>query len=775
MLSLVTPTQSDAAVGATPPAGAAFVSGCEALTSSSAEILSLKSGPRVCQAVNDMLGNMKLRRWNAIEHVGGRRGKTAVLKAKDSHLPEGFVALKLVDCTDDNTRRRFKREVEHTKTLSHPNIVTCKEGPFASDDGTLMFCVLEWISGGSLEQMRKAEANKRLSEEVVVQMAVDTLKGLTAVHKQGVVHCDLKCNNIMQTSDGRFKIVDFGDATIDASFLHKVAESMRSTTGVSAEMRGTLRYMSPEQLEHRTSGFASDIWAVGVIMYRNLSGNFPFEITLTEDDQFKIGEKALTPLRNASDDIWRIISKALKKDPSERYDSAKSMLAELIPLKECVPLPPGCERHFFICKNEAPGAQAAMNIYYELCLRGYKVWISNDVEGPNKTQMNNFAGKSAVFLVYLTKGIFSSRWCRDEEMLEAVKKKRPFVALTCKKGEFKFDVDLKDEELQKAPKGFRPFGEQLFRQKECIDWSLNATIRPALIGRLLRDYERRNEIAGELYADQDFEWVAFNSDETVSPPNEEQTSGRFEGKGHGGESKSAEAQRKKAVPGALLKACKEGNLQAVREELDAEGVNVNETDEDGETPLHTACSMGHEQVVEVLLRSDKVDVNKGNKNGNTPLHTACFSGEEQVVEVLLRSDKVDVNKGDEDGYTPLYIACEYGHLNVVNALLSKDGIDVNQAETKYGWTPLHVACANGEEQVVEVLLHSIHSDKVDVNKVNGYGQTPLYIACGSGHWNVVDALLSTDRIDVNQAETNIARHMGHSNIAKILVEAGAKE
>ena len=162
------PTQSDAAAGATSPAGAASVSGGAGTKTSrttSAEILSLKSGPRVCEAVNGMLGNMKLRRWNAIECVGRRHGKTAVLRAKDSHLPEGYVALKLMDCTDDNTRRRFKREVEHTKTLSHPNIVTCKEGPFASDDGTLMFCVLEWISGGSLEQMRKAEANKRFAPD----------------------------------------------------------------------------------------------------------------------------------------------------------------------------------------------------------------------------------------------------------------------------------------------------------------------------------------------------------------------------------------------------------------------------------------------------------------------------------------------------------------------------------------------------------------------------------------------------------------------------------
>ena len=260
-----------------------------------------------------------------------------------------------------------------------------------------------------------------LSEKVVIRMAVDILTGLIAVHEQGVVHCDLKCNNIMQTGDGRFKIVDFGDATIDASFLHRVAESMKSTTGISAELRGTLRYMSPEQLERRTSGFASDIWAIGVIMYRNLSGSFPFEVKLTKDDKFKIGEEAITPLSNASNDIWRIVSKALKKDPKERYDSAKSMLAELIPLKQCVPLPPGCKWHFIICKNEAPGAQAAMNIYYELCLKGYKVWISNNVEGPNANRMREGVQQSAVFLVYLTKGIFTRPWCRDVEMLEAVR------------------------------------------------------------------------------------------------------------------------------------------------------------------------------------------------------------------------------------------------------------------------------------------------------------------------------------------------------------------
>ena len=129
-----------------------------------------------------------------------------------------------------------------------------------------------------------------------------------------------------------------------------------------------------------------------------------FEFKLTKGDQFRIGKEALTPLSNASDDIWRIVSKALKKDPAERYDSAKSMLAELIPLKQCVPLPPGCKWHFFICKNEAPGAQAAMVIYHELRAQGYSVWISNNVEGPNKSRMRNGVQMSAVFCVTSVRG-----------------------------------------------------------------------------------------------------------------------------------------------------------------------------------------------------------------------------------------------------------------------------------------------------------------------------------------------------------------------------------
>jgi hypothetical protein len=175
------------------------------------------------------------------------------------------------------------------------------------------------------------------------------------------------------------------------------------------------------------------------------------------------------------------------------------MLADLAPLLKTKPLPPGCEWHFFICKHEAGGAQSAMNIYHELRARGYKVWISNDVKGPNKARMREGVRKSAVFLLYLTKGIFSRTWCRDVEMLEAVRHHKPFVLLRCKKGEYEFKIDEIDAELREAGASFRSVGEQLFRQCEAIDWLLNATTRPAIVERLEREYAGRAEMVSSLY------------------------------------------------------------------------------------------------------------------------------------------------------------------------------------------------------------------------------------------------------------------------------------
>ena len=202
-------------------------------------------------------------------------------------------------------------------------------------------------------------------------------------------------------------------------------------------------------------------------------------------------------------------------------------------------------------------------------------------------------------------------------------------------------------------------------------------------------------------------------------------------------------------------ACVDGNLEAVQWYI-KEGINVNQVDNRGFTPLYIACAWGHLDVVNALLSTDGIDVNKANRYRATPLYIACQHGHLEVVNALLRQDGININLARYGGSTPLYVACRNGHSDVVNALLRQDGIDINRAESEYGRTPLYTACLNGHLEVVKALLRfrsaeGQSTDGINVNQANKYGQTPLFIACSEGHLEVVNALLARPEIDVNQA------------------------
>ena len=802
----------------------------------SADVLNVEHASMLCVRIHAELDAIQPGRWSVISYIGGRRGKTAVILAKDWNC--GIVAIKLACCKTDKVKKRFKREVKVMKRVAHSNVIRCMDGPFESRDGTLMLCVLEWIQGDSLRELRENTAARRLPEETVIQMGVDILNGLNVVHKQGVVHCDLKCQNIMCTTDGRFKLIDFGISFIDESIRNDVSKSMMT----SERQPGTKFYMSPEQIEylianennepHKDYSFPSDIWAMGVIMYINLTGKYPYTHNQTDDTRFKILEDHPAPLDNVSDCLSKIVLQALQKDPARRYKSAKAMLDALTLLTIHKPLPSGCKWHFFICKSESAGAQGAMNICHELRLKGYKIWISNDRKCPNDLAMREGVQKSAVFLVYLTKGIFSSYFCREVEMREAVKHKKPFVVLTCKKGDFKFDVGHKDQELRNAPATFRPFGEQLFKRSVFEDWALNVRYRHKIIEDLEDKYDERQKIADELYGDGDFLWGPSEcNEENVHPVEEKKetptpipTAPRTQISDRAYERnipqtilhpssmeflRAVNKTRGNVRPGALFNACRRGDIQAVRETLLGQGVDVNEKDEEGQTSLFVSVHKGHLDIASILLSVEGVDVNQANKSGATPLYIACFAGytsivqsitskedcavnqtnkygytplyiacvkgHEDVVTTLLMADCLDPNHADKDGATPLYTACQHGHVNIVKKLLKKDGINVNLANKK-GSTPLWIASWKGH---VDIVIELLNNEGVDTNQAGENESTPLWVACENGNVAVVRALLSSNRVDINRPNKDmatpldVANERNRSEIILLLQNAGA--
>jgi len=223
----------------------------------------------------------------------------------------------------------------------------------------------------------------------------------------------------------------------------------------------------------------------------------------------------------------------------------------------------------------------------------------------------------------------------------------------------------------------------------------------------------------------------------------------------------------------LHKACHAGLLGDVRLELQKEdGIDVNEGNKNGATPLFVACWKGHTGIARVLLDEGGATVDQADKDGATPLFVACQNGHTETASVLLDSGAT-VDQARNDGVTPLYVACQEGHTETASVLLDQGGATVDLAKND-GTTPLYIACQEGQTETASVLLnHGANPNQADKD-----GYTPLWIACQNGHTNIVKVLLDRGA-DPNQADKDgttplcIACQNEHTDIASVLLNRGA--
>ena len=194
---------------------------------------------------------------------------------------------------------------------------------------------------------------------------------------------------------------------------------------------------------------------------------------------------------------------------------------------------------------------------------------------------------------------------------------------------------------------------------------------------------------------------------------------------------------------SLFNAIRNGNVNATRKLLN-NGVNVNQENKEGNTPLYRAVAFDHMEVVKLLL-SKGADVNKAKKDGDTPLTIASYEGHTEIVKLLLAKG-ADINKVDKDGETALYVASEGNRFDIVE-MLRKAGANVNKADNR-GRTPLYVASREGNVSSVRELLKS---KNVQVDKVDKDGWTPLMIASQFGAPLCARALLKAGA-NVNKAK-----------------------
>jgi serine/threonine protein kinase/Tfp pilus assembly protein PilF len=246
-------------------------------------------------------------------------------------------ALKLLPLrfTGDAERlKRFQQEAHAVVALNHPNILTVYE---IGEDHSTHYIASELIEGETLRQ-RLMQGRIQLSE--AVDIAIQVAGALAAAHQAGIVHRDIKPENIMLRPDGYVKVLDFGIA--------KLAEQEMPTTMPRDEalllvetnlgaVLGTVRYMSPEQACGEHVDQSTDIWSLGVVLYEMVTGHAPFTGDTPQEVMSSILETEPPPLTryiaHTPAEVQQIISKTLRKDRGQRYDSAQELLQALKDLR----------------------------------------------------------------------------------------------------------------------------------------------------------------------------------------------------------------------------------------------------------------------------------------------------------------------------------------------------------------------------------------------------------------------------------------------------------
>jgi serine/threonine protein kinase/tetratricopeptide (TPR) repeat protein len=260
--------------------------------------------------------------YRILEKIGAG-GMGEVYRAHDEHLDRD-VAVKVLPAgilADEAVRKQFRKEALLLAKLNHPYIETIHE--FGQQDD-LEFLVMELIPGMSLSAKLYTGP---LQEKEILRLGGQIMAGLAAAHQQSVIHRDLKPTNVFVTPDGRAKILDFGLA----KFVHPKAavDVTRSITTETGAISGTVPYMSPEQLRGEPADVRSDIYAAGALLYEMATGRRPFPQTQGPQlmgailHETPVPPSALNP--QISPGLESGIMKALEKDPSQRYQSAREL------------------------------------------------------------------------------------------------------------------------------------------------------------------------------------------------------------------------------------------------------------------------------------------------------------------------------------------------------------------------------------------------------------------------------------------------------------------
>ena len=264
-------------------------------------------------------GQVVAGRYEIIEKLGAG-GMAVVYRAKDLKL-DRFVTCKVLreeHLTNDESIRRFMIEARAVASLNHPNIVNVYD---VGHEGSINYIVMEYIDGVTLKELieRKAPFDDVEALGVAIQIA----SALAHAHQNGIIHRDIKPQNILVTPSGTVKVTDFGIARS----IHVRSEALSGST------MGSVHYFSPEQARGSYVDYKSDLYSLGIVMFEMITGTLPFDGDDSVDVAFMHVNDALPDMMvlnpNISKSMERIIIRLTQKAADERYESAEKLLVDM--------------------------------------------------------------------------------------------------------------------------------------------------------------------------------------------------------------------------------------------------------------------------------------------------------------------------------------------------------------------------------------------------------------------------------------------------------------
>ena len=257
------------------------------------------------------------KRYEVLSKVGAG-GMADVYKGRDRMLNR-YVAIKVLKKEyreDESFVRKFRSEAQAAAGLLHPNIVNVYD---VGEDRGLYYMVMELVDGITLKEY--IEKKGRLTHKEVISIAIQMCAGIGAAHAAGIIHRDIKPQNIIISKEGKVKVTDFG-----------IAKAVTSNT-ISTNAMGSVHYTSPEQARGGYSDQKSDIYSIGITLYEMVTGQVPFDGDSTVSVAIKHLQEEITPPSELAEDLpyslEQIILKCTQKNSERRYPNTEELIKDL--------------------------------------------------------------------------------------------------------------------------------------------------------------------------------------------------------------------------------------------------------------------------------------------------------------------------------------------------------------------------------------------------------------------------------------------------------------